>query len=391
MNYRLSNSANLLEGQPMFKLLARAQELERQGQNIIHFEIGDPDFDTPENIKQAAVKSILIGETHYTSSYGIHEMREAVQATTVKSRGFKPDLEQILVAPGANILIYYTVSCLVNPGDEVIVPDPGFPTYYSAIKFCGVTPVRVPLHEKNGFRMNPEDIRSYITPKTRMIIINSPQNPTGALMTEDEIVEMANIASEYDIYLYSDEIYVRMVFDKAIGFKSPAFLDHCRERTIVANGFSKAFAMTGWRLGVCIGPKDVIDKMALLLQTTSSCVSPFIQRAGIEAIMGDQAPASHMMKEYEKRSNLVVNGLNEIRGITCLQPGGTFYVFPNIKGTGLTSQEFADLMIEKARVALLPGTNFGRYGEGYVRLSCATSVDNINEGLRRIKKAIELI
>ncbi len=389
MLYRLSDSAYKLEGQPMFKVLAKVQELERQGIDFVHFEIGDPDFDTPANIKCAAIDSINKSETHYTSSYGLYDFRELISETTSKSRGFRPSVEQVLVTPGANILIYYAVSCLVNSGDEIIVPDPGFPTYYSVINFCGAVPVRVPLREENSFRMNPDDIRKSITKKTRMIIINSPQNPTGALMTQKEINEVAEIAEEFDLYLYSDEIYVRMIFDDNIGFKSPGSFDSCKKRTIVANGFSKAFAMTGWRLGVAIAPEDVIDKMALLLQTTSSCVSPFIQRAGIEAIIGDQSDARKMMQEYKKRRDIMVEGLNKIKGISCLKPGGTFYVFPNIKKTGLSSEEFADIMIEKARVALLPGSNFGNFGQGYVRLSCATSEERIIEGLKRIKDTIE--
>jgi len=373
----------------MFKVLARAQELERQGQHIIHFEIGDPDFATPANIVNAAVESLRRGETHYTSSMGMHDFHLAICDTTERTRGFRPDLNQILVAPGANILIYYAIACLVNPGDEVIVPDPGFPTYYSAMKYCNVKAVTVPLKESNQFRMSPDDVRQRITKRTRLIIINSPQNPTGALMTPDEIMQMAKLAEEHDGYLYSDEIYVRMVFDEAVPFKSPSFLDHCRERTIVANGFSKSFAMTGWRLGVAIAPADVIAKMGLLLQTTSSCVPPFIQRAGIEAISGDQSEVHKMTKEYRERRELIVDGLNSIRGLSCLLPGGAFYVFPNITKTGMTSEEFAAAMLDRAGVALLPGNCFGNYGEGYVRLCYANSKKNIVEGLRRIKAAIE--
>jgi len=389
MKYRLSDAANRLEGQPMFKVLARVQELERQGQRIIHFEIGDPDFATPANIVNAAVESLRRGETHYTSSMGMHDFHLAIADTTERSRGFRPDLNQILVAPGANILIYYAVACLVNPGDEVIVPDPGFPTYYSAIKYCNAKPVPVPLRESNQFRMNPDDVRQRITSRTRLILINSPQNPTGALMTPAEIEEMARLAAEHDVYLYSDEVYVRMVFDEQVAFKSPSFLDQCRQRTIVANGFSKSFAMTGWRLGVAIAPADVIAKMGLLLQTTSSCVSPFIQRAGIEAIYGDQAEVRQMTKEYRERRDLLVAGLNAIPGISCLLPGGAFYVFPNITKTGMTSEEFARVMLDKAGVALLPGNCFGSHGEGYVRLCYPNSKENIIEGLRRIKAALQ--
>lgn len=388
MKYRLAEFAENLQGQPMFKVLEKVQEMQRQGKDVIHFEIGDPDFDTPQNIKQAACDAIMSGKTHYAPSIGIRELREAVCETTSKSRGFKPDLNQVLVAPGANILIHYAVSCLVNPGDEVIVPDPGFPTYYSVIKACGVTPIRVPLREENEFRMSPADVRNAITPKTRLIILNSPQNPTGSLMTPEEIEEIAQIAEENDVYLFSDEIYSRMIFDEGALFSSPGLHDQCKKRTIIANGFSKAFAMTGWRIGIAIGPADVIEKMALLLQTTSSCVPPFIQVAALEAIQGDQSEVKKMMSEYKERRDILVDGLNDIEGISCVKPGGAIYAFPNITQTGMTSSEFADFVLEKAGVALLPGTNFGDYGEGYVRMCYVNSKENIIEGVRRIKEAL---
>ncbi len=387
MKYRFSNDALLLEGQPMFKILAKVQELERQGQSVIHFEIGDPDFNTPSNIIESLCVAARSGETHYTSSMGIYDLRKAVQTVTEKSRGFKPHINQVLIAPGANIIIYYAIKCLVNPGDDVIVPDPGFPTYYSVLKFCGVNPIRIPLKEENDFRMNPDDVRKNITPKTRLIIMNSPQNPTGSVMTPDEIKEMAEIAKENDVYLFSDEVYSRMIFDET-KFSSPSILDECKKRTIIVNGFSKVFAMTGWRLGVAIAPEDVIEKMSILLQTTSSCVTPFIQRAGIEAILGDQTAVYTMIKEYKERRNLIVSELNKIPKLSCYKSGGAFYVFPNIKNTGMNSEQFAGFMLEKAGVALLPGTNFGIYGEGYVRLCYANSKENIIEGLNRIKNAL---
>ena len=391
MKYRLSIAADSLEGQPMFKVLAKVQEMERQGKNIVHFEIGDPDFDTPPNIVAAACNFLNKGETHYTSSMGIRELREAACLTTLRTRGFTPSIDQVLVTPGANIIIYYVIRCLANPGDEIIVPDPGFPSYYSAIKFCGAVPVNIPLKEENEFRLNPEDVRKKITDKTRIIFLNSPHNPTGAVMTAEEINKIAEIAEENDIFLYSDEIYARMVFDNTASFHSPSTIDHCKKRTIVGNGFSKAFAMTGWRLGVAIGPEDVIEKMGLLLQTTSSCVAPFIQRAGIEAIVGNQTDVANMMMEYKKRRDILVDGLNSIPGITCLKPGGAIYVFPNITGTGLSSEQFTNLMLENAGVALLPGSNFGPAGMGYVRLCYAVSQSRIEEGLERIDKAVCLI
>ncbi len=372
----------------MFKVLGRVQEMEKQGRNIIHFEIGDPDFSTPESITEAACRSLRAGETHYTNSMGLRDFREVVRDVTQTSRGFRPELEQVLITPGANIIIYYAIRCLVEPGEEVIVPDPGFPTYYSAIDLCGVTPVRVPLREENGFRMAPEDIAARITDRTRLIIINSPQNPTGAVMTRKELDAVVDIAREHDVYLLSDEIYARMVYAGSADFYSPARRDSCRERIIITNGFSKAFAMTGWRLGCAIGPADVIEKMGLLLQTTASCVPPFIQRAGIEAVQGPQEAVWNMMAEYRARRDLLVEGLNQLPGVKCLTPGGAFYAFANITGTAMDDTAFANLMLERAGVALLPGSNFGEHGKGFVRLCYANSRPNIQEGLRRMSAAL---
>jgi aspartate/methionine/tyrosine aminotransferase len=309
-----------------------------------------------------------------------------VQFATERSRGFRPDLDQVLITPGANIAIYYAVFCLVDPGFEVIVPDPGFSTYYSNIKMCGAVPVRVPLKEENEFRMSPDDIEAAITDKTRLIIINSPQNPTGSVLTTDEVKRIYEIAKKHDIYVYSDEIYARMNYEP-IGFASPSIYDHCKEHVILSNGFSKAFAMTGWRLGTLIGPAKVIERMAALLQTTSSCVSTFVQRAGIEAIRGSQEAVTNMMAEYQARRDLLVDGLNRVKGVTCLKPGGAFYVFPNITGTGLSSDQVVEKLMS-AGVVTLPGHCFGQHGEGYIRLCYATSRENIQQGLNRIYQAL---
>ena len=384
---KLSELSNRIDGQPMFKLLDKVKKLELEGKNIIHFEIGDPDFETPENISNAGINAIKNGFTHYVSSFGLTEFRHKICETTEKSRGFKPNLDQVLVTPGANIAIFYAISCVANPGEEVIVPDPGFPTYYSTIKMCNVKPIRVPLLESNKFRMNPKDIEDSITEKTRMIIINSPQNPTGSVMTNDEIKMTYEIAQKHDLYLYSDEIYARMVYKDSV-FNSPSVYDKCKERTIISNGFSKAFAMTGWRLGAVIGPSNVIEKMRLLLETTSSCVPPFIQKAGIEAIEGDQTLQKNMYLEYEKRRDLIVNGINSITGLDCISPGGAFYVFVNIKKTGMTSESFCDYILEDSGVAILPGTSFGEFGEGFVRICYAVDQDEIKNALERIKKSI---
>ena len=385
----ISNAANRLEGQKMFQILAKAQELERQGKKIIHFEIGDPDFDTPVNIVNAACKSLKEGNTHYTNSSGLLDYKKVAAEVTERSRGFKPDLDQILVTAGGNVQIFYGVACAVNPGEEVIIPDPGFVSYNSIIKFVGAKPVKIPLYEENEFRLNPDDVEYAITDKTRMIIINSPQNPTGSVMTEEEIRRIYEIAEKHDVYLMSDEVYTRMIYkDSDTKFSSPSKYDRCKERTLVVHAFSKSYAMTGWRLGAVTGPAEIISKMGLLLETTSSCVSPFIQKAGIEALTGDQEPINRMIDEFRKRRDIIVEELNNLPGIKCLKPKGAFYVFPNIKRTGLTSQEFADLMLEKAGVALCPGHYFGENGEGYVRLCYAASVVNIKEGIQRMREVL---
>ena len=386
----MSKTSSQIDGQPMFKTLDKVKKLESEGKNIIHFEIGDPDFQTPQNIISAATNALNDGMTHYTSSYGLMEFREIICETTEKSRGFKPKIEQVLVTPGANISVFYTITCLVDPGYEIIVPNPGFPTYYSTIKMCGTIPVPIELKESNSFRMNPEDIEKKITDKTRLIIINSPQNPTGSVMTKDDLKKTYDIAKKYDLYLYSDEIYARMMYDNT-EFHSPSIYDKCNERTIISNGFSKAFAMTGWRLGALIGPETIIERMAALLETTSSCVPPFIQKAGIEAIKGDQAPVKQMYNEFKQRRDILVDGLNSIRGISCVKPSGAFYVFANIKDTNMSSEEFADYILEDASVAILPGTDFGKFGEGYVRLCYATNQTNILEALKRIKTSLDKI
>jgi len=387
---KLSDAAHKLEGQRMFQILAKAKILESQGKEILHFELGDPDFNTPESIVDAAIKALKNGDTHYVPSSGIQELKEAAAEVTLKSRGFKPDIDQLLVCPGANVMIYYATACVVNPGEDVIVPDPGFVSYYSILKFIGANIIRVPLYEKNEFRLNPDDVEKAITPNTRMIIINSPSNPTGAVMTKDDIRKIYNIAKKYDVYLLSDEIYARMIYkDANTPHYSPSNYDHCKDRTIIVNGFSKSYAMTGWRLGVVTGPSEVISKMALLLETTTSCVSPFIQRAGIEALKGDQTPIVKMMNSFKERRDVIVTGLNTLPGVNCLTPRGAFYVFPNITGTDFTSEEFADIMLSEAGVALAPGPIFGEYAEGYVRLCYANSIETINKAIKKMKVVLE--
>jgi len=382
----ISRNAMNINGQPMFKVIDKVKLLETKGHNIIHLEIGDPDFATPDHIIEACKNSLDAGETHYGSSWGLSDFIHTLRMATLRSRGFMPEVNQVLATPGANISIYYAIFCLVNPGQEVLVPNPGFPTYLSSIAMCDVTPVPYPLYEKNNFRMRACDIEPLITEKTRLIIVNSPNNPTGAITESEELKAIYALAEKYDLYIYSDEIYSRMVYESG-DFFSIASLDKAKERVILSNGFSKAFAMTGWRLGSVIAPSVVAERMMMLLQTTSSCVSAFIQRAGIAAIEGDQEHIMAMMREYRMRRDFLISGLNSIPGIKCHLPGGAFYAFPNISSFGLTSEEFAGVMLEKAGVAMLPGSNFGSQGEGFVRLVYASSAENIKQAINRISLA----
>ena len=382
---KLSRAALDIDGQPMFKYLDRAKKLEAQGRNMIHMEIGDPDFNTPDNIILAAVKALTQGQTHYTSSWGDLELREAIRTATFNSRHFMPDLNQILVIPGANIGIFYAVFTLCDPGYDVIVPDPGFATYYSTIKMCGANAVRVPLKEEHGYRLQAADVTPLITDRTRLLILNSPSNPTGAVMTKQELKDIFDLCVEKDIYLYSDEIYSRMIYD-SYEFTSPAQYDQCRSHVILSNGFSKSFAMTGWRLGALIGPPDVVERMSQLVETTSSCVSPFIQKAGIEAIRGPQDTVYKMMSEYKHRRDILVEGLNKIPGFRCRLPGGTFYAFPNIEDTGMTDVQVCEELIDKCNVVTVPGSCFGQYGIGHIRLCYATDTYSIMSALKRIKQ-----
>jgi len=386
---QLSEAAHRLEGQRMFQILATTKELEAQGQNILHFELGDPDFDTPSHISESAYAALKEGYTHYAPSSGLMELREAAAEVTLKSRGFKPDITQLLVTPGANSQLDYAITCTVNPGDDVIVPDPGFVSYFSIIKLHGANPVRIPLREENEFRLNPDDVEKAITSKTKMIIMNSPSNPTGSVMNEREIKRMYEIAQKRDLFLLSDEIYARIIYPES-GTKhfSPSRYDLCKERVIIVNGFSKAYAMTGWRLGVVTGPPELIKKMALTLETRVSCVPPFIQKAGVAALKGSQEARERMVEEYKERRDLIVEGLNSLKGVSCIKPNGAFYAFPNISKTGLTSEEFASKMLYEAGVALAPGTIFGIHGEGYARFSYVTSRDKISESIDRMKKVL---
>ena len=385
MTENLTFASSRLVGQKMFQILALAKDLENQGKDIIHFEIGDPDFPTPKNIKDAAINSINSNETHYTNSFGIPDLRNLACEVTLKSRGFKPLIDQVLVTPGANFQIYLIAACVINNGDEVIIPDPSFVSYESIINFIGGVVVNVPLKESNYFHVDPIDIKNKITKKTKLIILNSPNNPTGSVMRESEIREIYSLCEKNNIYLISDEIYSRMIYkDSHTNFFSPSIIDNCNSRTIVINGFSKSYAMTGWRLGVVTGPANLIKKMNLLLETLVSCVPVFTQRAGIEALSCPQTEIESMVSEYRARRDFIYTHLNQINGFDAIRPDGAFYIFPNITKTGLSSDEISDLILKKINIAVAPGSIFGQHGEGYIRLCYANSMKNIESGLNRL-------
>ena len=344
---QLSDAAARIQGQEMFQILAKAKELEGKGKSILHFELGDPDFDTPVNVVDAACSAIRGGDTHYTPSSGLIELKRKAQSVTERSRGFSPELDQLVVCPGANVQIYYAIACTVNPGEEVIIPDPGFVTYRSILRFLGAKAVSVPLREEDGFSIRVDDIEKAITPATKMIIVNSPSNPTGGVVGEEEWRKIYELAVKNGIFILSDEVYARMVYaDAEEPFFSPSTLDHCKENTILVNGFSKSYAMTGWRLGVLTAPSYVAERVAMLQEAQLSCVSPFIQQAGIEALSRrSSAYVDRMIKEYKKRRDVMVDGFNSIEGLQCYRPKGAFYAFPNIMDTGYECRQMADEML----------------------------------------------
>lgn len=383
--HRFSRATSGLTGSPMFKVLARAQELEKGGERVIHFEIGDPDFSTPSHVTEAAVEALRRGDTHYVNSLGIRELREAIACSAQKEAGFLPDVAQVVVAPAISF-IYFIARCLADPGDEIIVSNPGYSSYFSAFDFVGVRTVLVPTYERNGFRLKAGDVERVITPRTRLLFLNSPQNPTGAMMQKDDLHDLFLLARKHGFYILSDEVYAKMTYD--MPHYSVSAEDACRERVILLNGFSKTYAMTGWRLGYAIAPEPIAEKLGLMVQTVISNVPPFIQQGGIAALTGSQECVSNMMREYRARRDMLVEGLNALPGVTCAPPDGAFYAFPNITGTGMSSDTFVEAMLEKARVVMLPGTNFGPGGEGYVRLSFSVSRDAIRDGLTCMRNVL---
>jgi len=371
-----------------FEVLAKAKALEKQGKDIVHLEIGEPDFDTPKNIKEAAVKALNAGYTHYGPSAGIPELREAIAQYISKTRGIKVDPDEVVVTPGAKPIMFFGILALVNPGEEVLYPNPGFPIYESVANFVGAKPVPIPLKEENDFRLDSEYVKEKISKKTKMIILNSPENPTGGILTKEDLKVIADcVADRDDVIVLSDEIYSRIIYEGK--HESIVSLPGMKEKTILLDGFSKTYAMTGWRLGYGMMRKDLAQKVAQLMTNSNSCTCTFTQIAGIEALKGPQDEVERIDAEFKKRREVIVSGLNNIKGITCKKPHGAFYAFPNIKGTGMDSKKLGDYLLNEAGVAVLPGTSFGKYGEGYLRLSFANSVENIKKALDRISKALK--
>jgi aspartate/methionine/tyrosine aminotransferase len=371
-----------------FEVLAKAKALEKQGKDVVHLEIGEPDFDTPKNVKEAAIKALNAGYTHYGPSAGIPELRETIAGYISKTRGIKAEADEVVVTPGAKPIMFFSILALVNPGEEVLYPNPGFPIYESVANLVGAKAVPIPLKEENDFRLDPEYVKEKITKKTKMIILNSPENPTGGVLTKEDLKFIADcIADRDDVFVLSDEIYSRIVYEGK--HESIASLPGMKEKTILLDGFSKTYAMTGWRLGYGVMRKDLAQKVAQLQTNSNSCTCTFTQVAGVEALKGPQSEPERMDAEFKKRREVIVSGLNDIKGITCKKPRGAFYVFPNITKTGMDCRKLGDHLLYNAGVAVLPGTSFGKYGEGYLRLSFANSIENIKKALDRIAKALE--
>jgi len=370
-----------------YQVLARAQELEAQGKHIIHLEIGEPDFVTPSHVSLAGIKAIANGQTRYNPPAGMTPLREAIAEYAGRLRGISIKPSQVVVSPGAKPNLFFPTLALVNPGDEVIYPDPGFPTYEAMIGVAGGIPVAVPLLEKNGFSFDLDAFDQLVNPKTKLIILNSPSNPTGGVIPQADLEHIAKAAIQNDCWVLSDEIYNQLVFD---GTQAPsiASIPGMLERSIIMDGFSKTYAMTGWRLGYGIMPEGLANRVSLLLTHSIGCTAHFTQVAGIEALTGPQDYVSMMVKEYQRRRDLLVNALNQMPGISCLKPQATFYTFPNIKATGKTSNELANLLLDGG-VAVLPGSAFGKYGEGYLRIVFANSYENIEIALERMDKVLQ--
>jgi aspartate aminotransferase len=375
-----------LKAEGAYAVLARAQALEAQGREIVHLEIGQPDFDTYPHIALAGIGAITAGKTRYNPPSGIAELRKAIAQVAGRQRGIEFVPDQVIIAPGTKPLLLLPMMAILEPGDEVIYPDPGFPSYEAAIGLAGAVAVPVPLVEEKGYDLDLEALDAAIGPRTRMILLNSPSNPTGGIHAPQTLAHVAEAARSHDLWVLSDEIYARLVYDGDA--PSIVSLPGMAERTIIADGFSKTYAMTGWRLGFGIMPASLARVMDLLLTHSVGCTATFTQFAGLEAVLAPQDRVDAVVTEFRRRRDLIVAGLNDIPGIRCPMPRGAFYAFPNIQAFGQSSGELADYLLEEGGVAVLPGTAFGRNGEGYLRLSYANSTENIGKALQQIADAL---
>jgi aspartate/methionine/tyrosine aminotransferase len=380
---QLAQRMSRLGTETAFEVLNKARALERQGRSIVHLEIGEPDFDTPGNVVEAAVDALHKGWTHYGPSAGLPELRQAVADYVSRTRGVNVTSDEVVVVPGGKPIIFFSILSLVDEGDEVIYPNPGFPIYESMINYVGGRAVPIALREDRGFALDGNELESLISNRTKLIIINSPQNPTGGVLGRRDIEQIAKVIGDRNIMVLSDEIYSRLLFDGEQHF-SIMSVPGMQERTILLDGFSKTYAMTGWRMGYGVMRADLAAHMTRLMTNSNSCTASFTQIAGIEAIQGDQSSVDHMRDEFQRRRDVFVEGLNQIKGFSCRMPKGAFYVFPNITATGWKSKALADALLEQAGVAALSGTSFGAFGEGYLRFSVANSLENLREALARI-------
>lgn len=380
---RLAERMVRLRGEGAFEVLVRARELEARGKEIIHLEIGEPDFPTAPHIVEAAARALREGWTHYGPPAGLPQLREAVAEEVARRLGIAVDPSEVVITPGAKPVLFFSVLALVEPDDEVLYPNPGFPIYESMIRFVGGRPVPYVLREDRDFDVDAGEVLEKITERTRLVVLNSPHNPTGGAIGRAGLASLAKALANREVFVLSDEIYSRLIFEDE--HVSLGQFPGMKERTIILDGFSKAYAMTGWRLGYGIMRQDLAQQVALLMTNSNSCTASFTQIAGVEALRGDQGPVNRMREEFRRRRSVMVEGLNRIQGFRCRMPRGAFYAFPNISRSGRSSRALADALLNDAGVACLAGTAFGEWGEGYLRFSYANSVENIRKALDRIE------
>jgi aspartate/methionine/tyrosine aminotransferase len=384
---RIASRMEQIGTETAFEVSARARALAATGKDIVFLQVGEPDFDTPANVREAAKKALDEGLTHYPPYPGLPDLRAAIADDTTARRGFEAKPENVFVTVGGKGVMVYAIMSMIDPGDEVIVPDPGYPIYESITRFVGGTAVPIPIRQSNDFRLDVDELASLITPRTKLIVINSPANPTGGVLTRGDIERIAELAQRHDLVVLSDEIYARILYDGA-EHVSIASLDGMADRTITLDGFSKTYAMTGWRMGYAIVPEWMVKPFGQLIINTISGVTAFAQAGAIEALRGPQAEVDAMVSEFRARRDLIVDGLNEIPGFDCLRPQGAFYVFPDISETGLSGAELADKLLYDAGVCVLAGTAFGGIGGNHIRISYANSRENLSEALRRIRSFV---